>query len=514
MASPDGRDAEERARELACVYAVADWIEVSGSVKEFFEGLPQRLCPGMRHPERASVYSFYQGVAYGNKEGLVRFIRSDLEVAQQVVGEIRVGYASADCAPLPEEQRMLDEIARMLDLALERKTLREKLSVANAYLSRLDQDWDETKVRLETIFQAIPDTVALIDRQHNVVMTNRADAAAGKKCHAVFFNRDAPCPDCPLAQISQEKTPITISVKHGDAHFSVSALPIFNAAQEVEGVIEFYRDVTREKTYEAQLQQADKLASLGQLVSGIGHEINNPNQFIRGNIRILQQAFEGILPILDEYYAAHPDLKIARLKYDFFREHIMTLVNDMAHGSERIKGIVEGLKRFARRDEGLLIDAVDVNTLLDTATRLVSNQLHKTADIELDLAADLPSITGNAQKIEQVVVNLLINAGQAIPEGRRGFIRASTRGEDGKVVIEVKDNGKGMSEQTMKRIFEPFFTTRRGGGGTGLGLAIAYRIIEEHGGAISVSSKLDAGTTFRIELPIKPPAAQGPAPAA
>ncbi len=259
---------------------------------------------------------------------------------------------------------------------------------------------------------------------------------------------------------------------------------------------------------------AKELAALGQLVSGIGHEINNPNQFILGNIRILQQAFEGILPILDEYYAAHPDLTIARLKYDFFREHIMTLVNDMAHGSERIKGIVEGLNRFSRRDEGLLSDAVDVNTLLDTAIRLVNNQLHKTADIELDLAADRPSITGNAHKIEQVVVNLLINAGQAIPEGRRGFIQVSTRGEDGKVVIEVKDNGKGISEQTMKRIFEPFFTTRQGGGGTGLGLAIAYRIIEEHGGAISVSSKLDAGTTFRIELPIKPPAAQRPAPAA
>ena len=391
---------DERIKELSCLYAVAEWIEASRSVKEFFDELPKRLCPGMRYPERALVYAAYQGIEYGDKARLVKYIRTELGVARQVVGEIRVGYADAECGLLEEEQKMLDEIARMLNVALERKSLREKLALKQ-----------------------------------------------------------------------KEETEST----------------------------ERLREMERE------LQQADKLASLGQLVSGIGHEINNPNQFIRGNIKILQQAFEGILPILDEHYACHPDLKIARLKYDFFREHIMTLVNDMAHGSERIKGIVEGLKRFARRDEGLLIDSVDVNTILDTARRLVHNQVHKFADIELELADNLPIITGNAQKIEQVIVNLLINAGQAMPEERRGLIRASTKADSENIIIEVADNGKGMSEQTVKRIFEPFYTTRRAGGGTGLGLAIAYRIVEEHGGAISVTSRLDVGTTFRISLPVKSP---------
>ena len=102
-------------------------------------------------------------------------------------------------------------------------------------------------------------------------------------------------------------------------------------------------------------------------------------------------------------------------------------------------------------------------------------------------------------------MNLLINAGQAMPEERRGLIRASTKADSENIIIEVADNGKGMSEQTVKRIFEPFYTTRRAGGGTGLGLAIAYRIVEEHGGAISVTSRLDVGTTFRISLPVKSP---------
>ncbi len=530
---------DERIKELSCVYAVAEWIEASRSIKEFFEELPKYLSPGMRYPDRAIISSSYSGVEYGDKGRLISFIRTELKVAHQPMGEIRVGYGSPEYDLLPEEQKMLDEIGRTLNLALERKSLeeklafkqtevgesterlkelerqidsrtreveeqRQKLGTVNAYLDRTKGEWEESKARLETIFAAIPDTVALIDRQHSLVMTNRKNVAEGNTCYKTFFNRDTPCKDCRMSRVARTKTPITLEIRHEDVYYEVNAQPIFNREHEVEGIIEFFRDITLEKTYEQQLQQADKLASLGQLVSGIGHEINNPNQFIRGNVKIIQQAFEGILPILDEYYASHPDLKIARLKYDFFREHILVLINDMAHGSERIKEIVEGLKRFARRDEGLLIDAVDVNTILDASRRLVHNAVSKNADIELDLAPDLPILTGNAQKIEQVIVNLLINAGQAMPEGRRGRIVASTRVEGGSVVIEVRDNGKGMSEQTMKRIYEPFFTTRRAGGGTGLGLAIAYRIIEEHGGSIAVTSKLDVGTTFKISLPMKP----------
>jgi len=280
-------------------------------------------------------------------------------------------------------------------------------------------------------------------------------------------------------------------------------LPVFDENEEVEFITEFYRNITKEKNYEQQLQQADKLASIGQLVSGIGHEINNPNQFIRGNIKIIQQAFDDMLPIIDEYHATHPDLKIARLKYDFFRQHIMILVNDMAHGSARIKGIVEGLKGFARKDEGELIDQVEINTILDAAARLVHNEVHKTSDIKLDLTPGLPTFTGNVQKIEQVVINLIINASQAMPKDRRGKITVTTTLEDSNIIITVTDNGKGMGERTLKQIFDPFFTTRRARGGTGLGLPIVHRIIEEHSGMISVTSKLDGGTTFLITMPIK-----------
>ena len=528
-------DKDERVKELACFYRVIDWTEVSASVSEFFTQLPKYLASGMVYPDEAVVYSVYQGVEYGQKPSSANFISVELVVGDKPRGEIRVGYLDDKHEILPEEQKMLDEIGRTLTVALERKEYREKLAlmkqeeaeyhkrledlsaeieartkeledqktklgVASSYLDRVNRGWEETKVRLETMFKAIPDEVVLIDRHRRVVMTNREGIAPGNYCYQSFFGRDRPCEDCRLARILKDKTPLMISMKHGDRFLQVHALPVYRE-DEVDGILEFYRDVTLEKTYDQQLQQADKLASLGQLVSGIGHEINNPNQFIRGNIKIVKQAIEDMLPIVDEYFQAHPELKIARLDYSFLREHIMTLVNDMGHGSERIKAIVEGLRTFARKDEGLLIDKVDMNTLIEASSRLVHQEVHKRADVELHLADGLPTFTGNSQKIEQVLINLMVNASQAMPDDRKGLITVTTGVQDNHVVVEIKDNGQGMSEKVLKQIFDPFFTTKRAKGGTGLGLAITYKIIEEHRGRISVTSKPGEGSTFTLRIP-------------
>jgi signal transduction histidine kinase len=527
---------DERIKELVCLYRVMEWIEVSPSVHAFFSELPRYLSTGMLYPEEVVVYSVYEDAEYGQLPSSSNYLSVRLVVGDKDKGEIRVGYLDDEHELLPEEQKMLKEIGRALNFALGRKEFRdkltlkreeeaeynrrleelkaeisartseledhrEKLRVVNSYLDRVSGSWEEAKATLETMFEAIPDEVVLIDKSRRIVMTNRDDIEPGGYCFEGLFGRDRPCEDCRLARILKDKTPLTLSFKHDDKYVQIHALPVYNKDHEVDGILEFYRDVTLEKTYEQQLQQADKLASLGQLVSGIGHEINNPNQFIRGNIKIIQQAFEDILPILDDYYRTREDLKIARLKYDFFRQHIMTLVTDMAHGSERIKTIVEGLRGFARKDDGLLLDSVDINTLVEASARLVHNEVHKRADIELDLTRNLPAVTGNSQKIEQVLINLIVNASQAMPDDKKGLITVRTKQQDGHVVIEVEDNGHGMSEKTLKQIFDPFFTTKRAKGGTGLGLAIAYRIIEEHNGNISVTSEQGAGTKFTIRLP-------------
>jgi signal transduction histidine kinase len=459
-----------------------------------------------------------------------------LVVGGKEKGEIRIGYLDDNHQLLPEEQKMLTEIGRALNFALERKEYRDRLSlkrdeeadynrrleklemeiaartseleeqrsklgVVNSYLDRMSNSMEEAKGRLETMFKAIPDEVVLIDKSRRIVMTNRDDLDPGKHCYESIFGRSEPCEDCRLARILKDKTPLTMTVKDDDRYLQLHALPVYNKQHEVDGILEFYRDVTLEKTYEQQLQQADKLASLGQLVSGIGHEINNPNQFIRGNIKIIRQALEDMLPIVDDYSKGKDDLKIARLPYDFFRKHIMTLVTDMGHGSERIKTIVEGLRNFARKDEGLLVDTVDINTLIEASARLVHNEVHKYADIDLQLTRGMPAFVGNSQKIEQVLINLIVNAGQAMPDDKRGLITLRSRTEDDSIVVEIEDNGRGMSENTLKQIFDPFFTTKRAKGGTGLGLAIAYKIIDEHGGQISVDSQPGSGTRFTIRFP-------------
>lgn len=507
----------ERAKELACIYAVTEWVEASKSIEDFFTHLPRYLRDGMHYPEHVLFYSVYQGQEYGQKPDAKNIIKTDLVIEGRVRGNICVAHDTNDLEFLPEEQRMMDEIARVLVLAIERKELREdiekrqdelqrernKLEMLNSYLDTISRGFEESKTRLETIFQAIPDTVAIIDRERNVVMANTDKYVPGHKCYKTFFDSEGPCHDCRLAKILKHKTPITLEIQQDNRFYEVHALPLFDKNHAVDGILEFYRDISDKKNYQRQLQQADKLASLGQLVSGIGHEINNPNQFIRGNIKIIRQAMEDILPLTDAYYESHADLKIARLNYDFFRRHIITLIDDMASGSERIKGIVEGLKRFARRDEGLLIDQVDLNAIIRESVRLVHNQIHKTADVALTLAEHLPEFKGNVQKIEQVLINLIINAGQAIPEDRRGLIEIVTEYDDTDVITQVRDNGSGMSEGTIKQVFDPFFTTKRARGGTGLGLAIVYRIVEEHGGTISVSSRIGEGTTVTIAIPYK-----------
>lgn len=529
---------DERIKELACLYAVTDLIEYSRSVDEFFKKLPKVLSIGMRYPEEVVVYSVYQGVEYGQKPSEDACLSVKLVVGKLEKGEIRVGYLDVDKHELlPEEQKMLDEIGKTCNLALERKEFKERLSlkreeeaqfsthlkeleeeiagktreleeqksnlnIVNSYLDRVNQGWEDSKAQLETMFKAIPDEVVLLDTKRKILMTNREDIEPGDFCYKAMFSRDRPCQDCRLARILRDKTPLTLTIKDGNRFLEVHALPFYNHDNEVDGILEFYRDVTLEKTYEQQLQQADKLASLGQLVSGIGHEINNPNQFIRGNIKIIKQALEDMLPIVDDYQKSHPDLRIARLNYDFFRQHIMTLVDDMAHGSGRIKGIVKGLRTFVRKDEGLLVDTVDINTLIEASSRLVHNQVHKRADIELDLEENLPAFKGNSQKIEQVLINLIVNAGDAMLDDVKGLITLRTRLDNRQIVIEIEDNGRGMDEKTLKQIFDPFFTTKRARGGTGLGLAIAYNIIEEHGGNIAVISRLGEGTIFTISIPV------------
>ncbi len=390
---------------------------------------------------------------------------------------------------------------RTADLENQKNLLVKK----NAELVSLTEKLNESRNKLQTLFDAITDQVVMIDREFNIKMANRKEGADSGKCFAKIFNRELPCEQCPGAMVFQQKRSITTEEKYGDEYYLLQAYPIFDDLGGVEGVLEFSRRITKQKNMELQLMQTDKLASLGQLVSGIAHEINNPNTFIRGNVSIIQEAMKDILPLLDEHARNDRKLQIARLNYDVFRSNILILLEDMAQGANRIKTIVEGLRKFAKRDDGVLNDEVDLNEIIHSCLRLVANQIGRKAKVKLEIDGSIPKVRGNFQRLEQVVVNILINASQAI-EKKMGaiVIRTAFLEKEGENLLRISDDGKGIDEKTLKQIFDPFFTTKRNQGGTGLGLSIAYGIIKEHKGRIDVESKPGVGTTFAIHIPVTP----------
>lgn len=285
----------------------------------------------------------------------------------------------------------------------------------------------------------------------------------------------------------------------------------------------FVRDLTETKEAKKKLEEAqayilqsEKLASIGQLAAGVAHEINNPVGFVMSNLGTLDGYSKTWKKLLD----AHQELAnavgqdnganindiLVRIDdirksedFDFIQKDTGQLISESLDGTNRIKEIVQGLKSFARLDESE-VKEVDIHECINTTLKVVWNELKYKCEVEKKLA-EVPRFRGYPGQINQVFMNLLVNAAQAIPE--RGKITIETKSTDHNIIITVSDTGKGILQEHLKDIFNPFFTTKPVGKGTGLGLAIVYGIIEKHNGTIDVESEVGKGTTFTISLPLK-----------
>ncbi|GAM10880.1 putative sensor protein [Geobacter sp. OR-1] len=253
-----------------------------------------------------------------------------------------------------------------------------------------------------------------------------------------------------------------------------------------------------------QLVQADKLAALGVLVSGVAHEINNPTGLILLDVPILKRAHNDTERILEEHYAGHGDFTLGGLPYSEMREEIPRILDEMQDGAKRIKRIVNDLKDFARRDDLGDKETIDLNTVVRTALRLVEPTVRKATNrLQVDYAEDIPPVRGNNQRIEQVVINLVLNACQALPDSERGiFIATSCNRATTSAILTVRDEGVGITAENLSRLTDPFFTTKRESGGTGLGLSVSDGIIKEHGGRLFFDSTPGSGTTVTLALPV------------
>jgi len=258
---------------------------------------------------------------------------------------------------------------------------------------------------------------------------------------------------------------------------------------------------TRElkRTYES-LRQADKMASLGILVSGIAHEINNPLGFIKPNSKILQEAFRDIVDILQNYNDDYDGLTIAGMNYDFAIKSIPKMLSGIREGAERIGGIVSNLKGYSRQMPLEMGGTVDINKALDASLSLLTNSIKRSTHRFVVNKGNLLPFKGDIRGIEQVIMNLIQNACQALTTKEQG-ISVSTFAEDGIVVLKVQDEGIGISEENMQHIRDPFFTTKRDQGGTGLGLFVSGRIVEEHNGVMEIGSAIGRGTVVTLSFP-------------
>jgi len=298
-----------------------------------------------------------------------------------------------------------------------------------------------------------------------------------------------------------------------ERNFLVNSLRNERLALKVEKVTQKHL-ITRLDEMQEQLTQSDKMASIGQLAAGVAHEINNPIGYVSSNLTTLQKYVSNLIEMIDVYEKIEGfvsdkehlllELESCKKKVDleYTKTDVIELLNESHEGISRVKKIVQDLKDFSHVDEAEWQWA-DINAGITSTLNIVNNELKYKAELVKDLGM-LPEIECIASQLNQVFMNLLVNAAHAIDE--RGRISIVTRQKDNDwITVEVTDTGCGIEEKNIKNIFNPFFTTKPVGKGTGLGLSLTYSIIQKHHGHIEVKSKPGEGTTFTILLPVKQP---------
>jgi len=365
---------------------------------------------------------------------------------------------------------------------------------------------------LQSVCDGISDPLLILGEDFSIRKINRAavkyygvdesEELIGERCYKGLRREKTPCQGCPFRSSILEGFGGTFERKGLMDPGKFEQVCIYPT--EI-GFLILIRDITKIKLLERQIIQSQKLASVGLLVSGVVHEIKNLNNCITFNIPILTEYLKKLVPVIDDYALSHQDLELFGMSYPEFREDIFRLLGNLEHASGQISATVSGLREFARGNHKGEQRWVDLKQVIERGVAVCGYQIKKTVNsFEVRIADNLPPIFSDRQALEQIVVNLLINAAEAA-EKKDSWIRLSMKrgkSRQDSVIIEVSDNGCGMDEETRRRVFEPFFTTKPVGRGTGLGLFVSHKLVEELGGRIELESQPGKGSTFRVILDI------------
>ena len=301
-----------------------------------------------------------------------------------------------------------------------------------------------------------------------------------------------------IASITRTLTLICLGIL-----FVIVVLSVYIVRRSVIVEQEKKRAEEKARLRQEQLFRAAKMVSLGTLVSGVAHEINNPVTSVLLNTQTLRKVWEGVLPIIDDCSLNGGDFRVGGMSYREIRERMPMLLTHIEEGTRRVRDIVTDLKDFVRETPSERMDDIDVNEVVLKAVGLVSNLIKKsTTDFSVEYAPNLPVFKGSAQRIEQVIINLVMNACQALSDSKQAVrVRTGQDMDKSSVFVEVMDKGVGVPAEMMDQIKDPFFTTKRDAGGTGLGLAISNRIVRDHRGKMAFISEQGRGTTVRVDFP-------------
>jgi two-component system, NtrC family, sensor kinase len=443
-------------------------------------------------------------------------------------------WESASIAPIKDDQgRILRYLAVKEDITHRKiyeaellnnsEELLLKHSELNAMFSLVNigkREWEDT-------MDSIPEMVLMCNPSGAITRCNRAVTVftgltylqiLGLNCMELFVRSG-------MKVVSCDDVSGHMTYAGGSRHFEL----LFNelkqlGTNEVRGSVvtihettEFVRVNEDLKKASIELQQAqtsafqqEKMASIGQLAAGVAHEINNPMGFISSNLTTMGKYLQKIIAFEttmieaiqksgDQGTVAQLKDVRAQMKIDIILNDLHKLLEESQEGAQRVRCIVRDLKSFSHEDEAEC-KPFSINDCLDSTLNMARNEIKYVAEVVLDYDPDLPLLNCYPQKLNQVFMNLLVNAAHAIDGHGTIHIKTHHAGDD--IVVSISDTGKGIAPENLTRIFEPFFTTKEVGKGTGLGLSISYEIIKKHGGEMTVASEVGAGTTFTVRLPL------------
>jgi PAS domain S-box-containing protein len=425
------------------------------------------------------------------------------------------------------------------------QTVVETLAALYAVAVQRRRQEDETRKdeqRWRLILDSVAAGIIIVDEDtHTIVEANPLaiktigvprEELVGRKCWDYFrTGMKNVCPVAHKKKKAHKAECVLINSAGEEVPILKTVVPI-----EMNGrphLLETFLDITDFKAMEDRLARAEKLEAIGQLAAGIAHEINTPTQYIHGNLEFLREAFQQLSAALEsagdqaqnqlmeqlpweEAPAPRPD--VARENLEYLNREIPEALDGCLDGVSRIARIVDSMRYFAHPG-GQEKAPIDINQAVEKAVTVSRNEWKYLADLEVNLDSDLPLFPGYLSEFSQVLLNLIVNAAQAIGEqgvktpGSKGLITIGTTHDEGWIELRIRDSGGGIPEAVQARIFDPFFTTKVVGKGTGQGLAIAHSVIvEKHGGSIDFETELGQGTTFIVRLPVEPVIAQPAAP--